>query len=213
MKRAPISVALMIVAGQLALAPARPTLAQAAGSGEQVPLPPTARAEYERKYLTVTDTVTVSAGESASSYDLGRGKYRKSVRDTDFLRLVGRSDQAQRLEQTRKVQLGLFSVGVIAAGVGTVVEIHHRSKDPTSSPLAGRLSLGSGIAMMVISLLIEPRPLPASEARELADRYNQRLRQRLSDHARARAPRHAVDWVAVPYLDREGGGMTFRGRF
>lgn len=174
---------------------------------------PEARQKYERQYVTVTDTVTVSSGNSVSSYQLERGMYRQSVKDTDFLRLVGRTDVAQRFERLRQVQLGVMALGALTFVAGILVEGHESNKHSSGST-AGRLGIGGGTMMLAASLFISPEPLPAPEMRELADKYNRNLRQRLSEGGpQLRPARRSVDLAVVPYARPGGAGMLLTGGF
>ena len=51
--------------------------------------------------------------------------------------------------------------------------------------VGGAVSLGVGLAGILVSFFINPHPVTTGEQRELADRYNKKLRQRLKleDHA------------------------------
>ena len=190
-------------------------------------LSPEARLEYEEKYLSVRDTVTVSEGKSQSSYELGRGKYRNPITEEEFLRVVGRSADAdfyQRRHGLRmKLGIGGLAIGLVGGAVGLIMSMCDRSLgDPRFAPdcvhdHSGAYVLGAsgfvGVGLLWSAFFINPHPFDPPGLRRLADEYNRSLRLRLSGASAAgRAPRRP--WItARPYVVGRGGGLLVGGAF
>ena len=153
-----------------------------ASKGELEPdlegLSPEARLEYEQRYLSVRDTVTVSEGKSQSSYELGRGKYRNPITEEEFLRVVGRSADAdfyQRRKGLRmKLGIGGLAIGLVGGAVGLIMSICDRSlDDPRFGPdcvkdYRGAYVLGAsgfvGVGLLWSALFINPHPFDSTRA-------------------------------------------------
>jgi hypothetical protein len=187
-----------------------------------------ARAEYEQKYLDVGDQMAAD-GDSSTRYRVYQGKYRKSITEADFYRLVGRPDHADFAKRRYQLQGGLVIGGVVVLAVATfmgfLATLDHCER-AVNDPLYGecvqmnrtqdrnrivRVALllgGGGLAMS--ALLVNPHPAPPEEMRRLADEYNRALRNRLTA---GREKRSGLRLQAVPYAAPGGGGLVLRGAF
>jgi hypothetical protein len=197
-------------------------------------LSPQAVAEYEQKYLSVADELTVSGGDSSRIVRIYQGKYLKRIGEDDFYRLVGQTERADWINRRHRLQAGLFIGGLAATAVGVITSISAMNdgcerdiRDPlfgecvemnaarirNGPPVVGTVLFFGGIGVAFSSLFFTPRPDPPEEMRRLADEHNRALRSRLTGApARAERPR-ALQLQTLPYATSSGGGLLLRGAF
>src|SRR5688572_24267110 len=97
--------------------------AVALADGELEDLSPEARREYQLHYLSVDDGLVGTSGESRTTLQLHRGKYRAPLGPSEFFRVVGRPDHAEFHDRRVKLKLGLMAAGLAAVTVGTIIQV------------------------------------------------------------------------------------------
>lgn len=196
-----------------------------------------AREEYEQNYVGFPEIVAVS-GSSGQALDEWTtpflGKYRKPLSVVEFYEAVGRTDLVDRYNSRRATELTLMIGGGVVAVAAAVYAFYsvanspysqcvdrnllrHRDEEEDCDRLddgEGKLSAGlivSGIALLagLVGSGINPHPVTASEAREIADQHNQKLKLKLGlGEAQARpAKQHRFRLGALPFASYKGGGV------
>jgi len=167
---------------------------------------------------------SVSTGHSFEVY---LGKYRSTVKEDDFFRLVGRNDLASSYDNRSAARLGL-AMGAVAIVVGTALYSVLASCDRSLSDprftddcvkdhtkmYVGVIGGSVAVAMMFGGYMIDPHPVDAPEMRRLADEYNQGLRRSLAAPNAAGAASAIVRSLSLqPYGGPQGGGLSLSARF
>jgi hypothetical protein len=161
--------------------------------------------EFEQKFLAVQDEVTHSDdGSCDHGIAFTQGKYKRPLTAPEFLRAVGRVEQAEYY-QTRRTLAGVLvgaSLVTMAAGAFATMAEHagsRRSCGPVDDPGfsqcvqqmvenfdqkagMGTMWVTAGIAAALFGggLAVYPSFPDPVEMRRLADEHNQALRLRLS---------------------------------
>ncbi|WNG34860.1 hypothetical protein F0U61_15280 [Archangium violaceum] len=174
------------------------------------------------------------------------GKFKKPLRGDTFYQKVGRADlvEAYQGKMTLKTVLGVVGVGAIAGGIvaGVTGANANQSEDcfadrgyfeDTSACfdrnweradrrreafLTGFGISAAGIGVLIAAIFINPHPVTPSEARELADGYNKKLRSDLglSDDGKPVTPARAPSSIQArfsPVFRADGGGLLLSGTF
>jgi hypothetical protein len=181
------------------------------------PLEPGDDAEdtYERNALGVTVRVVTQANTShivSERWDPTKGKFKQAIGFEDFLLTAGRPDVWAHFEkQILPMRILLWGGAGLAFG-GIIWELErHDSHGPSTAPLVvsgiGVLSVATGL------IVFDHFPCSATQAVDIADRYNAELRARLGLPAlppegvpAAAAPRRKHrDWAVAPAIGPERG--------
>ena len=173
------------------------------------PTPPISQEDYEKQFIWfeqfgAIDPRTGRVYEATMAYE---GKYRKLLEGAEFYRRVGREDLAQQYVSREERRQALMATGgVIALGslVATfMIAANRASADPcdvrspgfaqcvaahsadsrSSVATAAAVGIGGGLvggALLLAGAGTNPHPVDVAQMRELADGYNQRLKQRVS---------------------------------
>lgn len=149
-----------------------------------------ARERYAKEFIWFQDMVGVNQhGSVVSSWSSAyQGKYKKHLDAAEFYRAVGRADLAEEYEaNSDKVVAGaalgtVGALGMAGGGLWWVVAATGPDTEggvPSGVPAA--LTLVSGVAMIggFSSIPEKVHPIPPSEARELADKHNKKLKEEL----------------------------------
>ncbi len=158
--------------------------------------------QYALRHIGFDEIVAVQAGTWPQVSQWTRpyeGKYKKPLSGDSFYRKVGREDlvQAYGQKMNTKLLLGVVGGGAAAGGllVATTAPIPKAEDCDFFSPdfdacrqrndqrhderfaitLTGLGISAAGIGLLTVALLLDPHPVTASEARELADKYNKQL--------------------------------------
>lgn len=135
-------------------------------------------------------------GVLLSSRSMYQGKYKKVLRPSQFYHEVGRPDLAQELASNQAQR----TAGFLISGVGYLGLIGSVpwwffegavsfSDNRNAHYIGPALLSGASIAAVIVGIVIMPnqiQPITQSEALELADQYNQRLKKDLGldgDHS------------------------------
>ncbi len=151
-----------------------------------------------------------------SSIQPNEGIYQRPLELRDFYQRIGGKELEDSYVSRRKTRSGLIGAGIVGLSVGGALSIVGGtlflmaaldSPDPktgrcTISPVGCRYGnkvgygtmMGVGLALMIgggislpIGVAYKADPIPASEARQLTDEYNQSLRRQLGLSPRAPA--------------------------
>jgi hypothetical protein len=166
------------------------------------------------------------------------GKYKRPLAGIDFYRKLGRADLVKEYQDRETLKDGLMIGGtvlliggLIAAvaiqgsrnqmedcgsvtnpGFSACVDRNVNSTPMSPDPLAIAAALGGvlgGGAMVWAGAAVDPNPVGTVQARQLADAYNQELRQRLGV-----APQGSgVDIRVVPHLEEGGASVSLAVTF
>jgi hypothetical protein len=174
----------------------------------QAPQAPAPQTEYDKQFLTVEDGVTVTDGESSRTLVFTQGKYRRELSPPEFLRALGRDEQADSYQNRRTLArvLGVGAVASMLVGMLTVVaegvrgqggdcgppsdpgfgacveEMSRQIRAEANAGAAAPLLISAGIAAALFggAIAVYPALPEPAELRRLADEHNQTLRQRLT---------------------------------
>jgi hypothetical protein len=170
--------------------------------------PPQPLTEYDKLFLTVEDAVTVSDGESGRTLVFTQGRYRQELSPPEFLRALGRVEQADSYQSRHTLARVLGAGAVASVLIGMIVEVvdaassHDGSCGPPSDPGFGAcveemsrqiraevdagasgpwlISLGIGAALFGGAIAVSPSLPEPAELRRLTDEHNRSLQRRLS---------------------------------
>jgi hypothetical protein len=180
---------------------------------------------YDRRYIGFDDLAALDP-KSGAVYRLTlpyEGKYKNPIAPVDFYRKVGREDLAQEYERRQSLRTALLVGGgaiALAAVIGSVIvasgsgpacslgsvdfaqcvsESASSGRDRlTTASAIGLAGIFLGGSLTLAGAFTNPQPVSAPQMRELADRYNQKLRQSLS---------------VAPVLAPGGAGVAMALRF
>lgn len=150
-----------------------------------------------------------------------RGDPGSPLEPSEFYRRVGRDDLAQAYTRRRGLKIASYALGGIALAATFAMwalTIHGFDRDrPDEQPdllLPILLAGGVSAAGIVGGIYLErnPHPIDELDARELADRYNQRLRWVLGLPPLARRTPDR-DIALTPFFAGRVGGLVLRARF
>jgi hypothetical protein len=154
-----------------------------------------------------------------------------------FYEKLGRPDLVEAYRNREQLKNGLKILGGVTTAVGLVLGIAAVSSigsDCVSTPsnwcfgprvsknsqlIGGLVGLGlvaGGTGMLVAGFVINPNPVDAVEARQLADEYNAKLKDRLgvaSEFAPARQYRPPVRISVAPMLSTSTNGIALQLSF
>lgn len=168
-----------------------------------------AREEFERRYIGFDELGAFDprTGVIYKVTDAYEGKYKKPLAPAEFYQIVGREDLAQEFtaRESRRTALmvtgAVIGLGSLAATVVIVTNAmsgqdcnpanfatfsqcaaDNSSRARTGVLTAAAVGIGGlllGGVFVLSGASINPNPVDASQMRELADGYNQRLKQQL----------------------------------
>ncbi|WP_257459569.1 hypothetical protein [Archangium lipolyticum] len=214
------------------VAPARP-VAPLADAVEQ----------YEQRHIGFDELVAVSTrtGAVMSKWTMPyEGKFKKPLDGEAFYQKLGRNDlvDAYQSKMTLKTVTGIAGGAAIVGGAIlsiTALSSKHEDCDAFSpdfracfernrtrfdstrtTMLAGIGTVGVGIGLLGVTLLINPHPITPSEARELADGYNKQLKAELGltdDGTPAPVHPSAIQAHLTPVVGPGGAGLQLSGTF
>jgi hypothetical protein len=181
--------------------------------------------DYDQKYLSVEDELVVVDGDSSKVHRIYQGKYKKSLAEDQFYRLVGKPELADFVVRRERLKLGLVVGGLAAVVVGSVILVkainagcERDIDDPlfgecvqmnaarNRNPAGGLLLFFGGTGAALAGLIVNSHPAGPEEMRRLADEYNRSLA------TGARAERR-FRLQPIPYAGPGGGGLVLRGAF
>jgi hypothetical protein len=148
---------------------------------------------------------------------VNRGSYRSLVSRRDFYVTLGRGDLARREAKAEAWSSTLFWSGVVVMSVGTIVLYTHGADgglDPGLPP--GLIVFGGGLALMLSAGFFTPPNIPADEAVDMVERYNQLLKLHIEREMGVPKPKpvQASAPRIVPWTDgRSGGGFVMLATF
>jgi hypothetical protein len=141
--------------------------------------------DYEKQFLAAEDVVAVTDGSSSREQIFSQGKYKQPLSTEEFLRAVGRVEEADRREtgqlRARLLTFGsLVSVlvGVVATAMAGTGSQQHQPGPEEMGPLVIGASVGA--VLFASAIVVYPSPPDPVEMRRLADEHNQALRLKLS---------------------------------
>ena len=167
----------------------------------QTPQPLT---DFEKQFLAVEDVVTVTDGSSSREQVFSQGKYKQPLSTEEFLRAVGRAEEADnRLTRQMHARLLTFGslvsvlVGVVATAMsvgdsqpscGSPMDpsfsrcVQNMVRHPPGPAEMGPFIMGAtvGAVLFTSAITVYPSPPDPVQMRRLADEHNQALRLRLS---------------------------------
>jgi hypothetical protein len=183
-----------------------------------------AELEFRRRAIRFGDAYSVYANNNqvsiARHWVVYQGELNQRLEAEQFYGELGRPDLYQAYEHRRNVGIGWLVAGTVAlVAVSALLYGEASSSDPSSYLLPVTLG-GAGICV-AYSLgawyLQHPHAISENDAKNMADAYNQRLRQQLGlttglPPAHASLPR-VRDWKLAPYAAHDGGGLVLGARF
>jgi hypothetical protein len=170
-----------------------------------------AREEYAKRVVWFQSMIGVNQyGNVVSSWSNAyKGKYRERLEPEEFYREVGRPDLAKEYASNtnQAAWAGLIgTVGFLSAlGGGTwwMVEGLSGSYDDSADTTLPMVITLSGVGMMITGVIIAPdeiHPVSSSEALEMADKHNQKLKKELG---------LAKDYSPLPRADNQSLKYNF----
>jgi hypothetical protein len=168
---------------------------------------------YERNTLGVTVRVVMQANTShivSERWDPTKGKFKKAIGFEDFLLTAGRPDIWDHFEK-QSIPMRILLWGGTALAFGGIIWAleRHSAHGPSTTPL---VVSGIGVVSVATGLIVfDHFPCTATQAVDIADRYNTELRARLGLPAlppegvpAAAAPRpKRRDWALAPTIGPE----------
>jgi hypothetical protein len=185
---------------------------------------------YDDQYVDFIDVVTIQTNGRYVNVQQGiqpvQGKYKKPLEGASFYEVVGHPELADSYRRTRNWKLGLalgggaLFLGGLTYGVLGILD-DGCSAGRLGAAVGGdgvcsrdytQLIVGGGVALVgvlagTVGLTLNPHPVDATGARQLADEFNRRLREGAS--LPARPPELQAGLFARP----GGGGVALGGRF
>ncbi|WP_168210780.1 hypothetical protein [Persicimonas caeni] len=149
-----------------------------------------AREQYAKQFIWFQDMIGVNQyGAVVSSWSNAyQGKYRKLLGPEEFYREVGRPDLAAEYSSNSSKMgwgIAMTTVGIVGATVGGSwllvegISSNYDADADTTTPLL--VTVGSTL-LAIGGYVVMPdklHPIEPSEARELADKHNQKLKEEL----------------------------------
>jgi hypothetical protein len=202
----------------VALAP-RATEPAAPVARRPAPGPPSeAQKQYEEQYIgfpeIVSWTGTTSLIRWVQPYE---GKYQKPLEDDAFYRKLKRLDLAEAYQnkQNTRVALGVLGGGAVVGGIVLMFSALEDPEEIYRVPVGG-VVMTAGLVGMLVGAYMNPHPVTPSEARRLADEYNETLRGGLglpSDAVEPVKPKPVIQARLSPVWGPDGAGLRLQGTF
>ncbi|HEX8439740.1 hypothetical protein [Archangium sp.] len=201
--------------------------------------------QYEQQYIGFDEVVAVNAGTGSvlSKWTMPFvGKFKKPLEGDALYKLVGRDDLAQVYQDkmiTKTVVSVLGGAALLGGGILSVTAITAKREEcnvfspgfdacfernrqsfdeKRTTVLMGIGISGVGIGVLSWGLLMSPHPVTPSEARELADGYNKKLKGKLglSEEGTPVTPAPTTSSIQArlsPVLGPNGAGLRLSGTF
>jgi hypothetical protein len=231
-----------VAAAPQPVAPPAPPRRQAPANPE-VP-PADALEQYEQRHIGFDELVAVSTrtGMVMSQWAVPyEGKYKKPLEGDAFYRKVGREDLVTAYNDKMSTKTAIAVLGgaaLVGGGIVSVVALtspredcsalssdfgacinrnSQRMSEKITTATVGLGIAGAGVGLMTAAIYINPHPVNSSEARELADGYNKKLKVELGlseEGAPAEAPaRPVIQARLTPAVGPGGAGLVLSGTF
>jgi hypothetical protein len=176
------------------------------------------------------DPNAVPAHHAPRRWLVFRGRVNERLDVEEFYKVLGRADLLDEYEHRRNLMYGGYAVGALGFATAVVwslgssdfgmcdglvgapldrcTEAQQRSQIPTY------VGLGLGLAGALFGTWFyrNPQPIDESDARTMADAYNQQLRRQLGSAEVRSAPRLSEVRLA-PYAGSDGAGLALGARF
>lgn len=204
--------------------------------------------QYEQQYIGFDDVIAVRAttGTVVSQTTIPyEGKYKKPLEGDAFYKKLGRADLVQAYEGkvALKTVLGILGGGALVGGaIYGITSLNAKDEDCSQyfgdyashsacfdrnlargdqqrgAFVAGLGISAAGIGVLAAAILINPHPVTPSEARELADGYNKKLKTDLGlaeDGTPISPPERpaAIQARFSPVFRPDGAGLLLSGTF
>lgn len=203
-----------------------------------------AQAEFDRRYIGFEDRIAVNVrtgwliNEWQQPFE---GDNRVTLSYTDFYTRVGRPDLAKGYRRRRGAKIAIAVVGALVAvtGIGLLAGTYASNSDdfqscidhsnPIQSPpdvckdagsdntgyIAGGVGLAAGLVGVIVGLALPIQPTTPRAEHELADRYNQKLRDELGlDQEQTPGSEELPPGITLaPSAGPKGGGLNLTARF
>ncbi len=179
--------------------------------------------EYDKNFIWFQDLIAINVqggGIVGSSTIPYQGKYKKPLDGAAFYEAIERPDLASSYRTRQAVRLSLFGVGyaaIIGAPIYTLLLADSCDGidpdcDDSKRWVVGGAMFGGGLVLAITAGLIAPHPIAATEARQLADEHNMRLKERLGLASQEKPKAQPIQ--AGFFATRDGGGgLTLGGSF
>ncbi len=220
-------------------APARP-------QAPRKPVEPAMNAleQYEQRHIGFDELVAVSmrTGMVMTQWTVPyEGKYKKPLEGDAFYKKVGREDlvTAYQEKMSTKTAIGVLGGAAIVGGgilaianlsgpredcdvfsndfSGCMERNRQRLNERMTTSLVGMGVAAGGVGLLTAAIYINPHPVTPSEARALADGYNEKLKVELGlsdEGAPAQKPAHPVIQARItPAVGPGGAGLVLSGTF
>lgn len=172
---------------------------------------------YDQEFIWFAGTLLVADNGEVLTTDVPvKGRYREPLEGARFYEAVNRPDLALRYRKrdgSRKM-VGFLGVASIAGGVAA--SVYRFSEDETDPGVGSLVLLAGGSVLITVAFVMDPHPVPPSQARALADQHNTALRKELGlpDDYQAKPLSRARDRLRLaPFASAEGGGLSVWGQF
>lgn len=193
------------ITGALLLSLAALSWTQDAWAQDREPTRAQAQETYELNYLGIMFAPDERRGtdlDRSKQFSTFRGKDKTPISGVEFYETLGRMDLAAKYRRHQALKLSLYGVGGAAFATGLVMWGMHLAGSPVSDDVNLRaIGFGAGV-LGILSVgftgLVNPHPIEAHDARDLADAHNAQLRRELGLGA---GPRTRRD------LTPPGGGL------
>lgn len=201
--------------------------------------------QYEQQYIGFDELVAVNASNGAvvSQWTVPYvGKFKRPLEGDSLYKLVGRNDLVQAYEEKMNTKTlvsvvggatlvggGILALTTLAAkdedcdvfspGVDACFNRNQQQfRDRMTTSLVGMGISAVGTGVLTWGLLMNPHPVTPSEARELADGYNKKLKGDLglSEDGTPVAPPPAAPTIQArlsPVFGPNGAGLRLSGTF
>lgn len=193
----------------------RPATAPVADRAQQV-----AEQRYLREAIRFDDTYELSSGKDSSSLSREwtpyRGEVHQRLERVDFYRVLGRPDLVKTYEDNRigrnvagGLSLAFLGASAIVMGVEIASSDTYRAPDFAPPVVLFGLSFVSGC---IAGYYWKHMHVSETEAKNLADAYNQNLRRQLGLPIASQQPR-LRDVKIAPYVGEHDGGLVLAAKF
>jgi hypothetical protein len=203
--------------------------------------------EFDKHFIAFDDYIAVNVYSGAVVKTWSKpieGKYRRPLSYGEFYdRVAAGTDLGDRYRSRRAAKAGLIVVGVLAmvgGGIAVIAQVAHNSDERSScfdsnfgsghsafaacenvgsndGYIAGGVLMPAGLISMIAGIAIKSQPVQPHEARELADRYNTKLRHDLGLDVQVpqqkAPPPTGITYTLAPSVDRHGAGLQVALRF
>lgn len=229
--RRPIAIASCLVASTLAssVAAAQPAEAPPVATPVVAPAAPADNADlqFQRKEIHIGSRVLIENHElvrdpRSHRWTALRGDLETAMTPAEFYAAVGRDDLVERQRGRRRTAVQVFTLSGLSlfASVGLFTGYAVKDLDNGAGNTKDHTLLYAGAATMFLSGVLAAigsayaaEPIDATEAKRLADHYNQGVRRELGLPSLSRRAPVLRDVKLAPYVAERGGGLAMAARF